>query len=123
MQTNSKKVLEALPTFDDYLNLIEEIKTISFEKMLTENAIREKEAETFKRVMTEPQFFVNQKAVSVSYYENCYKFTGIDGELVRMREHLAKMVALLEQKRSQVEVYNKMHEMYKTLVYQEKSLA
>lgn len=123
METNSKKVLAALPDFDKYMELAEEIKNISIEKMLTENAIRTKEAETFKEVMTNPKYFTNGKTVPVSYFENAYKFTGIDGELTSMREHLAKMVALLEQKRSQFEIYKQMHDLFKTLVYQEKTMA
>ena len=123
METNSKKVLAALPSFEDYMNLAEEIKKISLEKMLTDNAIKSKEAETFKTVMTEPKYFVQGKAVPVSYFENCYKFSGINGEILEMRTHLAEMVSLLESKKTQFEIYKQMHELYKTLAYQEKGMS
>lgn len=123
METNSKKVLEALPDFQDYMNLAREIKAISFEKMVMENKIKSKEAETFKIVMTEPKYFIAGKAVSVSYFENAYKFSGLDGELITMREHLADLVSELELKRSQFEIYSRMHDLFKTLVYQEKVMA
>lgn len=123
METNSKKVLAALPTFENYMNLAEEIKKISFEKMLTENAIKEKEAESFVEVMTNPKYFVNGKAVPVSYFDNAFKFRGLDGEIIQMRAHLADMISTLELKRSQFEVYKQMHDLYKTLAYQEKGMS
>lgn len=123
METNSKKVLEALPTFEQFMDLVGEIKAISFERMVTENEIKSKEAETFQTVMTDPKYFQNGKAVPVSHFENSYKFNGIDGELGNMRRHLADVVSQLEAKRNQFEVYKQMHDMWKTLVYQEKSLS
>jgi hypothetical protein len=123
METNSKKVLAALPDFQDYMQLAEEIKRLSLEKMLTENTIRAREAEAFQKVMTDSKFFVNGKPVSVSFFDNAFKFAGIDGNLLTLREHLADMVSELELKRSQFEVYGKMHDLFKTLVYQEKIMA
>lgn len=123
METNSKKVLEALPDFEKFMDLAREIKKISYDRMLLENRIKEKEAETFKTVMSEPKYFVNGKAVPVSYYDNAFKFPGIDGELLDLRNKLADLVSDLELKRSQFEVYNRMHELFKTLVYQEKVLS
>lgn len=123
METNSKKVLAALPDYNDYLELASEIQKISFERMLTENAIKSREAEVFKEVMTNPKYFVNGKTVPVSYFENAYKFGGLEGEIIPMREHLADMVSRLEQKRAVIEIYKQMHELYKALAYQEKSMS
>ncbi len=123
METNSKKVLEALPNFDDYMRLAQEIKQISYDRMLTENAIKEKESGTFKTVMTDPKYFVNGKAVPVSYFDNAYKFSGLNGELLEMRNHLADLVSDLEMKRSMFEVYGRMHDLYKALSYAEKNMS
>lgn len=123
METSSKKVLEALPDFEKFMELAREIKKISLDRMLLENQIKEKEAETFKTIMTDPKYFVNGKAITVSHYDSAYKFSGIDGELIKLRNTLADLVSELELKRSQFEVYNRMHELFKTLVYQEKVLA
>lgn len=120
METNSKKVLEALPTFEDFMNLAEDIKKLYFAKMTTENSIKTVEAENFKRVMTDPQYFVGGKAVPISYYENCYKFNGLNGELLNLREQLATVQSELEMKKNQFDIYKSMHDMWKTLVYQEK---
>ncbi len=123
METSSKKVLEALPDFDDYMKLAGEIKNISYERMLTENAIKAKEAEIFRTVMTDPKYFTNGKAVPVSYFDNAYKFSGLNGELLDMRSHLADMVSELELKRSQFEVFGRMHDLYKALSYAEKNMS
>lgn len=123
METNSKKVLAALPSFEDYIALAEEIKILYFEKMVLENEIKREESSNFQAIMTDPQYFKQGKAVPVSFYENAYKFTGINGELMKSRNALAKLVADLDSKRTQLEIYKMMHDLYKTLAYQEKAMS
>lgn len=123
METNSKKVLEALPDFQDFMNLAEEIKELYVARMRLENQIKLSESLTFKEVMNNERFFINGKPVPVSYYENRFKHSGIDGETLELRNQLAEIVAGLELKRSQFEIYQRMLEMHKTLVYQEKAFA
>jgi hypothetical protein len=120
METNSKKILAALPDWEDFMALAEEIKKLYVYRMGLENKIKSIESENFRRVMSENLFFVNGKPVPVSYYENAYKHSGIDNNLVAVREELAETVAMLEQKRNIFEIYNRMLEMHKTIVYQEK---
>lgn len=122
MVTNSQKVLEAMPTFDDFTKLAEEIKALSIAKMKMENRIKAEEAATFRRVMTDAEFFVGGKPVSVSYYENAYKFSGLNGSLTEARNMLADMQAALDEKKNQFEIYRQMHDLFKTLVYQERVL-
>jgi hypothetical protein len=122
METNSKKLMEAMPSFDDFMNVANEIKTLSVTKMRLENQIKSAEAETFRTVMNEPKYFTNGKPVAVSYFENAYKFCGIDNGLVELRNSLAETQAALELKRNQFEVYRAMHDLFKTLVYQERVL-
>jgi hypothetical protein len=122
METNSKKILAALPDFQDFMSLAEEIKLISLKRMKLENRIRWEEAATFRRIMEEEKFWVKGKPVPVSYFENAFKYAGIDGSLLDLRNELAELQAELELKRNTFEVYNRMLEMHKTLVYQEKAL-
>ena len=86
METSSKKILEALPNFNDYLDTIEEIKKLNLRKMKLEAAIKQDESRNFVEVMTNPKYFVSGKAVPVSYYENAYKYNGIDNNLTVLRE-------------------------------------
>lgn len=122
MQTNSQKIMEAMPTFEDFMDLAGEIKKLSVEKMKLENRIKAQEGEAFREIMTNQNYFVNGKPVAVSYYENAFKFGGLDGRLVLLRDELAETQASLELKRNQFEVYKQMHDMIKTLVYQERVL-
>lgn len=122
METNSKKVMEAMPSFDEFMNLAESIKIASVEKMKLENQIKSAEALAFKAVMTDEKYFVGGKPVAVSYFENYYKTRGIDGEILELRFKLAEIVAYLESLRNQFEIYKSMHDLFKTLVYQERVL-
>lgn len=121
METNSKKILAALPDWEDFMALAEEIKVLYIKRMKLENLIKSVESENFKAVMSLSLYFVNGKPVPVSFYENAYKHNGLDNNLVQAREELAETVALLDQKRNQFEIYNRMLEMHKTIVYQEKA--
>jgi hypothetical protein len=123
METNSKKVLAALPTFEDYMHLAEEIKMLYLEKMKLENELKRSEALNFQAVMTDPKYFKQGKPVPVSYYENAYKFTGLEIDLMQYRTRLAELVAELDNKRNQSEIYKIMHDLYKTLAYQEKAMS
>ena len=123
METNSKKVLAALPTFEDYMHLAEEIKNLYVEKMKLENELKRAEALNFQAVMTDPKYFKQGKPVAVSYYENAYKFTGLELDLMTFRSRLAELVAELDNKRNQFDIYKTMHDLYKTLAYQEKAMS
>jgi hypothetical protein len=120
MQTNSKKVLEALPEFERFMELAQEIKKLSLDKMITENGIKSIEATNFRKVMEDPDFFVDGKRMSVSYYENSYKFDGINNNLRKLRNQLAEIQSELDSKKNEFEVYRQMHDLFKTLVYQER---
>jgi hypothetical protein len=122
METNSQKVMAAMPSFEDFMKLAEEVKVYSVEKMKLENQIKSGEAEAFREIMTNPVYFKDGKPVAVSFYENAYKFGGKNGELVELRNRLAEAQAALELKRNQFEVYKQMHDLFKTLVYQERVL-
>lgn len=121
METNSKKVLEALPTFDDLLALSNEIKTLSIRKMKIDSALKADESANFSEVMTNTKYFVGGKPVPVSFFDNAYKYKGIDNNLMVLREDLIEVSGELDSKRAQYELYMKMHDFWKTMVYMEKS--
>lgn len=123
METNSKKVLEALPDFRDFMDLADTISNLYVQRMKLENQIKSAESKVFMEVMNNPQYFVNGKPVPVSHFENSYKHRGLSGEISELRDSLADIVAKLDRSRTQFEIYNRMLEMHKTLAYQEKVLA
>jgi cobalamin biosynthesis Co2+ chelatase CbiK len=121
METNAKKVLESLPSFDDLLKTVDEIKELSIKKMKMDATIKELESVTFKEVMSNPKYLVNGKQPAVSYYENAYKHTGIDNDLLSYRNDYSEVVSELDAKKAQYDLYRQMHDFWKTLVYLEKS--
>lgn len=122
MDTNSKKLLEALPDFNDMLKLVEEVKELNVRKMNIESILKGKETEVFRTVMTDDKFKVNGKPPAVSYYDNAYKFTGINGELLEYRDELIRIQTELEMKKAQFDVFKQMIDMFKSLVFQEKGM-
>lgn len=123
METNSKKLLEAIPDFREFMALSEEIKQLYYNKMLVENEIKQAESDNFKEVTTNTKYFINGKIPPVSYYENAFKFAGLRGEIAVLRNQLATLVSTLDMKRMQYDIYKQMIEMYKTASYQEKGLS
>jgi len=114
METNSRKLLEAIPDFREFMNLAEEIRNLLYEKLLLDKHIRNEEAQIFRTVMTDNNFFVNGKPVPVSYYENAYRFGGIDNSLIPYRERLAMVISELEKKKMEYDIYKQMLEVWRT---------
>lgn len=115
MNSNLSEVLKAIPDFDDFMSITEDIRAINFDKMVVENEIKHRESENFKAVMNKPEYFQNGKPVPVSYYENAYKFTGLSGELLELRQRLSELSALLDQKRLQLSIYKDMIDVWRTM--------
>jgi hypothetical protein len=123
MDTNAKKVLEALPDFNDAQDLIEHIKEITIAKMRLDADIKAQESTNFNEVMNSPKYMIGGKQPAVSYYENAYKYTGIDGNLMILRDKLSTTTAELEALKSRYELYRQMQDMYKTLTFMERGIA
>lgn len=123
METNSKRLLEAIPDFREFMALSEEIKQLYYEKMVVENQIKQTESDNFNEVMSNPKYFINGKVPPVSYYENAYKFAGLNGEIAALRTQLATVVSSLDMKRMQYDIYKQMIEMYKSATFQERAMS
>lgn len=122
METNSKKILEALPSFNEYLGIIEEIKALNVKKMQLDAVIKQEESRNFVEIMSNPKYFVSGKAVPVSYYENAYKHTGVDGNLVPLKAEFIRISAELDALKARYDVYRQMQDLYKSIVYAERAL-
>lgn len=123
METNSKKILAALPSFDNFMELAEEVKKLSLKKMRLENEIKRDESQNFLQVSENQSFWKSGKPVSVSFFDNAYKHRGINGELLPIRDEYACISAELDSKKTQFEIYRQMMDLYKALAYQEKSMS
>ena len=123
METSSKKLLENIPDWQDFMNLAEEIKVLSYRKMVTDSRIKTGESEDFRTVMGDPKYFINGKAVAVSYYDNAYSHSGVDGSLLPLREEYAQISSELELKKIQYEIYKQMLDTWRTLSANERSIS
>jgi len=122
METNAKKLLEQIPDWSDFMKLADEIKILSFSRMSVEARIKAKESDGFKIVMSDEKYFVSGKPVAVSYYDNAYKYPGLEGELLPIREEYARLSSELEQKRIQYEIYKQMLDVWRTVSANERSV-
>jgi hypothetical protein len=122
METNSKKVLQALPDFNDVLALISKVKELTVKKMKLDSDIKYQEAANFSLIMNSSEFFVGGKPVAVAYYEHCYKFAGIKDNLKSLRQELILITAELDELKVKYDLYKQMQDMYKTMVFAEKSV-
>ena len=119
MKSNLKDIIESIPDFEDFLKLGEQIGQLSFEKLRMENQIKSKESETFKKAMAIPNG--EGKFPSASFVTNSYLHTGLDGELVGLRDGLAFLTSELDKKRIQLAIYRDMLEVFRTISANERS--
>lgn len=108
-------VLKAIPDFDEFMKLSASISDLMYKKMRLDNEIKGKEAEVFKLVSTSTDFLQAGKPPSATYIDNTYKFSGINGELLPLRDELSKTISDLEGKKQQMEIYKTMIEVWRTL--------
>lgn len=115
MKTNSTEMIKSIPDFDEFIKLTGEISGLMLRKMSLETKIKAGEANVFKRVSTEEKFFVGGKPPASTYIDNTFKFTGIDNELLPLRDELIAVIAGLEEKKLLMEVYKAMLDVWRTL--------
>jgi hypothetical protein len=113
MNTNLTEILKAIPDFEDFMKLADEIGELSFHKMQLENKLKGREALVFQEAMKKP--LENGKLPSASYVTNAYLHTGFDGELMEDREKLADVTAMLDKKKIQLNIYKDMLDVWRTL--------
>jgi len=115
MKTSPEDVLKSIPDFDELIKLTQEISQLMYEKLTLDNEIKEWEAHTFKTATTDEQYFQGGKPPAVNYIDNTYKFRGLNGEIMPLRIKLAEVIAKLEGKKSLMDVYKTMIEVWRTL--------
>lgn len=65
--------------------------------------------------MTNPKFLVGGKPPSMSLIESTYLYTGIENDILPLREKLSIAVANLERYRSRLDLYKEFLNMWRTL--------
>jgi hypothetical protein len=118
---NSKQILDKLPDYNDLMSLTEEIASTSSKKLYLENKIKAMESEVVLRVTKEPEFFQGGKPPSMSFIESTYKFTGINQEILPLREQLAEVISKLDSLKIKMDVFKQLIEIWRTLSANERS--
>lgn len=105
----------SIPDFDDMLELVGTIKKLSIEAERLKLKIKDNEATTVIEMTTNPEHFINGKPPSMSFLRDTFKFSGLDGSLLDLRQSLAKSEAELEFARNELEIYRSMIEVWRTV--------
>jgi len=123
METTASKFLSKLPDFEVLFELVNKAAEVSSKKLFLENEIKQKEAETVLKVSTNEQYFIGGKPASMSYIENTYKFLGIEGEMIPLRNELALTISTLEKLRGTLDIYKEMLGTWQTLSANERRVS
>lgn len=115
MKGTPEEVLKAIPDFDEFTLLSNEITELMYRKLSLEAQIKDGESNVFKVASTDEAYFQGGKAPSATYVENTYKFPGLQRELIPLRNDLAVVIAELEGKKSLMDIYKTMIEIWRTL--------
>ena len=105
----------SLPDFEDMYSTIDKIKEYSLKKLAKELEIKAQVSKVVAEVMTNPQYFLNGKAPSMNFVEKTYFFSGLDGELLPLRDDLAGIVSTLEHLKLKFSLDNSMIDVWRTM--------
>jgi hypothetical protein len=115
MKGSPEEVLKAIPDFEEFTKLAEEITALMYKKLSLDTHIKHGESIVFRVASTEESFFQGGKPPSSTAIDNTYKYPGLAGELLPLRQELAKATADLEGKKLQYDIYKQMVEIWRTL--------
>lgn len=115
MKGTPEEILKAIPDFEEFTRLAEEISALMYSKLSLEAEIKSGEANVFQVASTSEKFLQGGKPPATSYITETYKFTGLANELMPIRERFAKVSSELEGKKLQMDVYKQMIEIWRTL--------
>jgi hypothetical protein len=115
MKGTPEEVLKAIPDFEEFTKLAEEISALMYKKLSLDAQIKDGESNVFKIASTDEKYLQGGKAPSSTAIDNTFKYPGLNGELLPLRNELAKATAELEGKRLQYDIYKQMVEIWRTL--------
>lgn len=115
MDVNITTLVSKIPDFDEFAKLADEIGILLYEKLRLEKDIKAREATIVREVTTNPQYRLENKVPTMSYIESTYRFSGLDGELLPLRDSLAQVISELERKKITLSVYKDMIEVFRTI--------
>ena len=110
-----------LPDFDEMIEAVEKIKELSLRRATIELSLKKEEAELVRTVTSDPKYFMNGKAPSMSYIEGAYKYTGIDNCLLPVRSSLIEVTAELEYEKAKFYLMKDKLDIWRTISANERA--
>jgi len=123
MKSTLGDIVKKLPDFEEMLAIAQEVRDLSLQKLLIENALKTKESDIYKEAMVNEKYFIGGKQPAISYIKSAYEHGGFSGELVQAREELAKVSAELDYKKQVMSVYKEMIGIFQTLSANERGVS
>jgi len=123
MEASVKDIYKVIPDFDAFLKLTDEIGELSYKKLVADKDIKRAEANVVIECTTNTKYALGGKPPSMTFIDSTYKFTGIDGEILPLRETYAEVSATLEKRKLELSVYKDMLEVWRTLSANERNTA
>jgi hypothetical protein len=115
MKASLKELTQELPDFNDLFELGDKISNFYLKKLTLEREIKAREAAVIKIVSTMQEYWANGKPLAMSYIESTFKYTGLDGELLPLRDQYNEVSAELERLKTRLSLYNSYLDVWRTL--------
>jgi len=111
------------PDFDEYFNIVNEIRKLMLEVLNLEIDIKTLESSTLHQGYTNPKWYVDDKPLPVTMLDKGVRYTGFENEILPLRKKLAEVETDLEYYKNKLKVYHDMVEVYRTESANERSLS
>lgn len=103
-----------LPDFDDMMSVVDSIQELGMEKAVLEMKLAIREAEIVKEVTFNPKYHINGKVPSMAFIDKTYKYTGLENELLPMRQRLAEIEISLKAYNQTLNIYKSMIDVWRS---------
>lgn len=100
------------PDFDEMFKAAMLISELSKKSLLLDLQIKIREADAVSKATSDPKYFQNGKVPSMEYIKSTLKVTGLEGELIPMRQELAELEAQLDGAKAAFQILKDMVSVY-----------
>jgi hypothetical protein len=109
------KLSNLLPDFEEIMTLLEDIKTLQFEKTLLELDIKVKVARVYLDATSESKYFIGGKPPSATFIKSTWEEIGFNNEILADRKRLVELGANLKYNENKLSTYRDMIDVWRTL--------
>jgi hypothetical protein len=122
MEITSAEILKRLPDFSDLIKITDDIAKTLTEKLRLDKEIKEGEAHVIREAMRNEKYFVGGKPPSMSLLISTLVFTGLEDELLPLRDKYIVAIAEVERLKSRLDLYKEFLSMWRSLNASERAI-